>query len=424
VSPNNRHFSEDNFSFKKSKNKLRLLTDFLNSSNEKYPLSKVTIIYDHLLIIKDMMKFSKLLLLSFVALTFILSSCKDDEMGGDACISDFNQKALFENVADNLILPHFQDFQTKVNSLETTLTEFTNSPTDANLLAAREAFKSAWLQWQNVAQYSFGPAEDVFLQNSLNNFPLDVDATAEKINNENTDFSSPDAYDKGFPALDYLLFGLEEGESGILIFYQNGTNYSNYLLAIINDIKERTDGVVAKWEGDYRTTFVSNTGTAAGTTLSLIINGLNQNYELIKREKLGVPSGVLTLGFANPTKVEARWAGYSTQLAQEALQATKDFYLGQGRDDINGVGLDDYLQDINALKAGDKLDDLIRNQFDVAIANLAGLASPLSAEAENNQSAVESAYAEVTKNLVNLKTDLPSVLCVSITYIDNPSDSD
>ncbi len=344
--------------------------------------------------------------------------------GGDPCVSNFNQKAMFENVADNLILPQLSDFQTKVNSLEVDLTEFVNNPTEETLLSTRVSFKSAWLQWQNVAQYSFGPAEDVFLRNSVNNFPLDVEAMQAKIDNEDTDFSSPDAYDKGFPALDYLLYGLEVGESGVLTFYQTETKYSTYLSAIISDIKERTDAVVAKWEGEYRTAFIENTGTAAGTSLSLIINGLNQNYELIKREKLGVPSGVLTLGFANPTKVEAYWSGYSTALVQEALQATKELYLGQEKGGLDGLGLDDYLQEVNALKAGDKLDDLIQNQFDVAITTLAGLGSSLSNEAENNKASVESAYAEVAKNLVNLKTDLPSVLCVSITYIDNPSDSD
>jgi len=60
----------------------------------------------------------------------------------------------------------------------------------------------------------------------------------------------------------------------------------------------------------------------------------------------------------------------------------------------------------------------------LAIASLTNLEGSLQEEVAENQAAVENAYAEVTKNLVNLKTDLPSVLCVSITYIDNPSDSD
>ena len=374
------------------------------------------------------MKFSKLLLLSFVTLIFFLSSCKPDETVDDPCASNFNQKAMFENVADNLILPQLKDFQGAVNELELVATQFLDNPNNETWLAFYPVFGKTYLKWQTVAQYSFGPAEDVFLRNSLNNFPLNVEEMQAKILAENTDFSSPDAYDKGFPALDYLLSGVgNRFVSNIISFYNENENrelYKKYVFAVLRDIKERTNTVVSKWETSYRNEFVNNTGTAAGTSLSLIINGLNQNYELIKREKLGVPSGVLTLGFANPDKVESPGFGISKDLAIKALKASKNLYLGAGVNDINGLGLDDYLKEVNALKSGENLDDLIQNQFDLAIASLTNLEGSLQEEVAENQAAVENAYAEVTKNLVNLKTDLPSVLCVSITYIDNPSDSD
>jgi predicted lipoprotein len=376
------------------------------------------------------MKFSKLLLLSFVALTFVLSSCKDDEMtGGDPCTSNFNQKAMFENVADNLILPQMKDFQGSVDDLHLAVTTFIDAANTENYEVLLAALTDSWTQWQSVAQYSFGPAEEVFLRNSLNNFPLNITEMQTKIMDGNTDFSSPDDFDKGFPALDYLFIGIKETifTPSVVDFYSSSEDdepYKNYARAVIEDIKTRTDAVVNKWEGAYRDEFVNNTGTAAGTSLSLIINGLNQNYELIKREKLGVPSGVLTLGFSNPDKVEAPGLAISKELALEALKASKSLYLGMSVSDADGLGLDDYLTEVNALKSEEKLDDLIQNQFEVAIRSIENLELTLQEEARDNQENVENAYAEVTKNLVNLKTDLPSVLCVSITYIDNPSDSD
>jgi len=375
------------------------------------------------------MKFSKLLLLSFVALTFLLSSCKDDGMGDDPCTSNFNQKAMFENVADNLIVPQMKTFQSSVDDLHLAVSEFTDNANSESYAVLLDALTDSWTKWQNVAQYSFGPAEEVFLRNSLNNFPLNIEEMQTKIMAGNTDFSSPDDFDKGFPALDYLFLSVDETifVPSIIDFYSgNGESelYKNYARAIINDIKTRTDAVVSKWEGAYRDEFVNNTGMAAGSSLSLIINGLNQNYELIKREKLGVPSGVLTLGFANPDKVEAPGLLISKELALEALKATKSLYLGMSASDVNGLGLDDYLTEINALKSEERLDDLIQNQFEAAIRSIENIELTLIEEVTENQENVENAYAEVTKNLVNLKTDLPSVLCVSITYIDNPSDSD
>ncbi|MCB0614576.1 MAG: peptidase M75, partial [Phaeodactylibacter sp.] len=50
--------------------------------------------------------------------------------------------------------------------------------------------------------------------------------------------------------------------------------------------------------------------------------------------------------------------------------------------------------------------------------------APLSGAIEGNNERVVNAYNEITRQLVNIKTDMPSVLCVSITYVDNASDSD
>lgn len=337
---------------------------------------------------------------------------------------------MFENVADNLILPQLKDFQGSVNELEIVVIDFIDNPSTETFLAFHPVLVESWTKWQTVAQYSFGPAEEVFLRNSLNNFPLNIEETEVKILAGDTDFGSPDAYDKGFPALDYLLAGGVNGSqfaSIITSFYNEDENrdlYKAYALAVVQDMKTRTDAVVSKWETSYRDEFVKNTGTAAGTSLSLIINGLNQNYELIKREKLGVPSGVLTLGFANPDKVETPNLRISKELTIEALKAAKNLYLGVGANGVNGLGLDDFLVQIDALKSDAKLNDLIQAQLDIAISSLENIELIWQAEVVENQENAERVYAEVVKNLVNLKTDLPSVLCVSITYIDNPSDSD
>ena len=67
---------------------------------------------------------------------------------------------------------------------------------------------------------------------------------------------------------------------------------------------------------------------------------------------------------------------------------------------------------------------MIKNQFTAAKNALAALTGKLSDEVTNNTSVVETAYNELSKQVVNIKTDMPSVMCISITYVDNPSDSD
>ncbi len=358
-----------------------------------------------------------------------LSTCGSDDENDPVsdCTQNFDQSAMFNNLADNVIIPAYLDFQTSSEQLKTLIDAFIASP-DANTLgAAQDQFKATYLSWQDIAQYEFGPAEAVFLRNNVNNFPLDEAALNSNIQGSSYDLKDPNAFDKGLPALDYLLFGLGATADDILVFYTtdgDADTFKNYLQEIIQTIQDLAAEVHDEWTGGYKATFTGGTGTAAGTSLSLIINNLNQNYELIKREKLGLPSGVLTLDIPNPDKVEAPYSGISAALAVRAIKASKALFIGDLNSNNDRRGLDDYLEHVDAMKDNTSLADLIINQYDKAIEVVEALPDPLAQAIEDDRESVVNAYNEVVRQIVNTKTDMPSVLCVSITYVDNPSDSD
>lgn len=360
----------------------------------------------------------------FALLLLACSACKNDDNGGsntDTCIQGFDQKAMFENFADNLIRPAYTDLQSKVNTLDNAGQLFLADPTESTLADFQAAIAAAYLSWQAASSYEFGPAAEVFLRNSLNNFPVNVSLLENNISNQNWNFDQPDDYDKGFPALDYLLFGIADSPAGFITLYKDANDadsHRTYVAALLADIKTRVDKTADAW-ATYRETFVNNVGTADGTALGQIINNLNHNYELFKREKIGFPSGALTSGFTNPEAVEAYYSGQSLALAEAGMNAIEDLYLGG-----SGSGLDDYLNQVNAEKNGTPLDELIKTQFAQIQTALNGLSDPLSTNITEDQTAVSNAYDLVSDQVVHLKTDLPSILCVSITYIDNPSDSD
>jgi len=354
-------------------------------------------------------------------LAVLFSAC--DATVENPCDVEFDQLAMFQNYANSIIIPAVTDLYNSVNTLETATSNFTNSPTVSTLETLRNTWFDAYIVAQTATMYNFGPAETIFLRSSINNFPLDVDVVNTNIQSGSYDFDMPDAYDKGFPALDYLLYGIGTNEAEILEKYTthaDASKYIQYLSDVVLDIKTRTDAVYAGWNTNgYDATFNTNTGTAAGTSLSLLVNQFNLSYELIKRDKIGIPSGILTLGFTNPNKVEAFYSGRSLELAAVALNAAKEFYSGG-----NGIGLDDLVLAIGATKNDESLDLLIKNQFTSAENALAALSGKLSDEVDNNADDVEMAYNELSKQVIHIKTDLPSVMCVSITYVDNPSDSD
>lgn len=356
-------------------------------------------------------------------------SCNDDETPmNNPCDITFDQKALFQHYADSLIRPILTDFGAACSELEVAMDLFTDSPDATRLEMLQTAFAYAYLAYQRTGPAAFGPAEEVFWRNSLNNFPLNVGQVAFNIENGGYDLSAFDTYDKGFPALDYLLYGLGD-EADILAKYTTdplAANYRQYLDDLIHHLQGVVQPVVEAWTtGDYSATFQNNTGTAAGTSLSLLINALNENYETIKRDKIGFPSGVLTLDFPNPEAVEAVYSGLSSSLAREAILATRWFYQGASwLSGSEGPGLDDYLVAAEASRDGQSLDELIEMQFDLSIGSLDALPTPLSTAATDATEDLQMAYVDIEKQVLYLKTDLPSVLCVAITYVDNPSDSD
>ncbi len=365
----------------------------------------------------------KKLLLFFLGFGVLVNFTACDSAGENPCEVDFDQTAMFQNYTNSLILPAFEDLKSEVETMQLASTTFLNAPNQSNLGAFRNAWLAAYVSAQAATQFNFGPAETVFLRSSINNFPLNADEVEANIQSGNYDFNLPDAYDKGFPALDYLLYGIGSDDAAILEKYTthaDAAKYAQYLTDVVTDIVSRTTSAYNGWHTDgYAATFNANTGTAAGTSLSLLVNQFNESFEYIKRDKIGIPSGILTLGITNPTKTEAYYSGRSLELAAAALAASEQMYLG-----ANGMGLDDLVTAIGATKNDKSLNQVIKDQFAAAKSALAALSGRLSEEVDNNTSAVETAYNELSKQVIHIKTDLPSVMCVSITYVDNPSDSD
>ena len=358
----------------------------------------------------------------------LFSACDNNNGNQDPCSVDFDQSAMYTNLADNVIIPSYLGMRTSLVDLKLHANAFLVEPTEIHLENFQAAYIASHREFQKIAPFNFGPAGEVFLRSSVNNFPVNVDEIHENIAGGNYDFNLPDRYDKGFPAMDYLLFGIAETPAEIVdkyVFDPQATANKKYLEDVVNDIISRVEHTADGWLLDgYRESFINNTGTAAGTSLSLIINSFNEHYEIIKREKIGIPSGVLTLGFTNPTKTEAFYSGKSAALALEALNASKRLYLGESLNGSNGLGLDDYLAAAIDEQSLEDVDARIQTQFNVAIQSVEGITDPYSEFVDSNQAEAEAAYAEVSKQLINIKTDMPTIFCVAITYVDNPSDSD
>ncbi len=359
-----------------------------------------------------------------------LSACKTDVT--DACASDFDQLSLLSNIGNNIILPSYQQLALEATDLDIAAVDFTNNPSVGNLMLLQNKFLTTWTTWQSASLFEFGPAETEDLRNYMNNFPVFVTRLNDAITAGNYDLTTETySYTRGFPALDYLLYGIASSNSDIVDLYSTASDANNrkqYLKELTALIKQKANAVYDAWKVDganYLNTFTSTEGVANGKPLSNLINQLNQAYELFKNNKIGVPISAKT-GYVPilPANVEAYYSRQSLGLALASVRANKAVFLGL-HDGTDGVGLDDYLMATNATKGGASLHTVITNQYDAAIDALLALQPSSLHDAINTDlNAIKVAYAAAQNQVVYLKTDMPSALCTSITYIDNVDDGD
>jgi uncharacterized protein len=358
-----------------------------------------------------------LILLSF----FLFASCKKEKVDPDK--PEFKRMEMLENIGNNIIIPHYLDLQKKADALRSSTGKFTADPNTANLTAARAAFLDAYRQWQKCSAFEFGPAEEVLLRANVNTFPTDTARVKQNIANGNLNLQAASSLTaKGFPAIDYLLFS-----GDVLERFSSSTDAANakkYLNELVKEIYTLVNGTYTKWlptGGNYTKIFTNSLGNDVGSSIGMLVNQLNYDYEIIKTNKLAIPLGKKSLGNPLPDKFEALYCGKSKEMIMDQLLAIENLYLGIGANGEDNQGLSEYLLYLDAKHNNQTLDAAIKNQFKAIKASMDKVKDPLVDELKNPTN-INAAYIDVQKMVVLLKTDMPSALGVLITYQDNDGD--
>jgi predicted lipoprotein len=378
-----------------------------------------------------MKRVSLFLLAGIVLLLFVISfSCTKPALGST---NTSGSDSILLNIGNNIILPAYDSLGITVNSLDSAITDFNSSPNSTKLSNVQTLFEDAYTAWQSASEYDyFGPASNAQpTLSGINIFPADTIKITANITNGSYNINAfANTAAKGFPALDYLLFGRDN--TTLLTDYTTdakAVNRKQYLTAVSADIKSEANAVLNQWlanDGNYITTFVNGTGNSVSSSLGLLLNSIDQDFEILKNDRLGIPLGKIPVGSSNPlapSEVEAYYSGISVRLAVAQLKAVQGIYLGTGERG-NGLGLNNYLtsaeQQNNLRYNGGLLSDTIKADFVLALSELQAVPDPLSANLANANATA--AFAETQQLVTLLKTDMPSDLGVLISYGDNDGD--
>ncbi len=353
----------------------------------------------------------------------LLSSCKKDKKNDDITKAEFNKSILLENIANNVIIPRYDSLKFIVSNFNQQI-QALSQPVSANdLIEAQISFKSAYQTWQLCSSFDFGPAESIALKGSINTYPCDTLVIKSNITSGSYNLgAASNLVAIGFPAVDYLLF---HNNVNLLVDYFNdnaiGANRLQYLKDVVANANQQVELVANQWNSSYKTTFLAANGTDVGSSIGLMVNALNMDYEKYIRDgKVGIPLGVRSLGIPIPGKAEAIYSQHSLVLLKTSVTGLQNYINGNGSE--SGIGFDDYLDHLEAKHGSELLSNKINTQFSSVITKIDALQASIDVEVLNNQSKVQELYDEMQKLVVLLKLDLTSALSILITYQDNDGD--
>lgn len=358
----------------------------------------------------------------------VFSCSKTDDTTGGGSSDSFDRKAMLTNWADNIIIPVYQDLNNKLQNLVTAKDVFISSPDQTSLDAFRTSWLNAYKVWQHAEMFDIGKAETLNYHYQMNIYPTSVQDIESNISTGTYNLEHPNNNDAvGFPALDYLLYGVALTDADIIEIYTTGTsalNYKNYLSDLVDQMKSLTQSVLTNWTTSFRGQFINSSANTATSSVNKLTNNFIYYYEKgLRANKIGIPAGVYSTN-PLPDKVEAYYnQEISKELNLNALQAVEDFFKGKAyHSGVVGSSFVEYLQYLNTVKNGVDLDQLILNQIGVARTKIELLNNNYYQQITSDNQKMTQAFDELQKVVVLLKLDMIQAMNISVDYVDADGD--
>ena len=364
--------------------------------------------------------------LSIVFLLVLINACSSDDGVEDpiSLVDDFDRGSMLTNLSDNIIIPSYEGFAVKMTLMKDAGQTFTASPNQNSLEQFRASWLDAYKSWQRIEMFNIGKAEELQYSYYMNVYPLTISDVENNIINGAYDLNSVNNQDaQGFPALDYLLYGIADNDSALIAMYSTGSDaskYSNYVNAILNQMDRLTQEVLTDWKSSYRSTFINSKSNTATSSLNKLVNDFIFYYEKgLRANKIGIPAGIFSSS-PLPNKVEAFYSkDFSKELVLDALQAVEDFFNGKHfNSNTTGESFKSYLLYL------DRNDIYVstRDQFNAARLEINNLSNNLSDQVITDNSKMTRAYDELQKAVVLLKVDMLQAFSINIDYVDADGD--
>jgi predicted lipoprotein len=366
----------------------------------------------------------------FILFAFTIIACSSDSEDEIDQIPQFDRSSILKNYADNIIIPRYNDFKSELDNLKTAVDNFTQNPNTSNFDEVHINWLNTYKKWQYVEMFNIAKAEEMMYFNTINTYPVDEQRINENISSLKLDLSNSNDWScQGLSGVDYMLHGIGISKEEIIQHYKDDSNYGNYLKNLLTIMTSNTADIVQDWS-TYKTTFIGSSGNSNTSSLNMLTNDFIYYFEKgLRTNKIAIPVGYFSGGNPFPEKTEAYYSSknsfqdVSKILAKEALTASESLFLGKSSSGSVGASLKTYLDYLHSADVNkNNLSPIIVTNFQKAHQALDDLNENFIDQINSDKSKMLNTFDKLQALVVNMKTDMLSILSIQVDYIDADGD--
>ncbi|MBS1773451.1 MAG: hypothetical protein JST82_11385 [Bacteroidetes bacterium] len=278
---------------------------------------------------------------------------------------DFNalKQTVLVDFTNNVALASYQDLDIASQKLYNALVDLNTSSTDANLFAARSAWRNMRTVWEQCEGFLFGPVEDNDYDPNMDTWPTDYVQMDSLLNSSNalevSDIQNATLSLRGYHPIEYIIFG----NHGDRIASTITARQKKYMMSLATDLKNTCHALYVSWT-EAPLNFAHEVSTAGGGSTKYakkqeayiaIVNAMIAICEEVGEGKMKEPFDA-----KDPSIVESPYSGNSVSDFKNNIIGLQNVYLGWYK--TAGKGLNDLVKAKNIA-----LDNKLQSQINTAI---------------------------------------------------------
>ncbi len=365
--------------------------------------------------------------ISLVVLLAIFSSCEDKQKENEF---KGNNKKVLKNWAENIIIPAYGNYQSKVNKLVDDAKSFKKNISSETFNNLRNSWLSTYKAYQKVLIFDIKKANSIHFLGITNTYPCNIDAIQNNIdliaqNKANEVDLEPSFVVKkhtyqGLPALDYLLFNANH----TLDYYKTEpAKYTvEYIVMLTEALQKNINSIVNYWNQN-KEEYINDTDNSVTGAYAATINAFLRTYEKdIRAAKVGYATGAIKAQNNKPAPevIEAYYNGkVDKELLKMALVSSQNFFNGKHfSNNKTGESLHSILDSL-----GHKdLASSINEQYNKIYTKIESMPKSLKTTAIDDNASMKSLYDVIQVNVAYYKTQMMAALKVQVGYQDTDGD--